>query len=48
MTVPHQSPAASGIGLIGMGGEKRVQLGFNRLRDQFPRNLAQQIRKRVR
>jgi hypothetical protein len=31
-----------------MSGEKRVQLGLNRLRDQVPRTLPQQIRKQVR
>ena len=34
--------------MIGGGGETRVQLGLNRLRDQIPRALAQQIRQRVR
>ncbi len=47
MTMPNQPPAASRIGLIGMGREKSVQLGLNCLRDQFPRALAQQIRQRV-
>jgi hypothetical protein len=41
-----QTAAASPIGLIGMGGEKRVQLGLNRLRDHIQRALAQQIRQR--
>jgi hypothetical protein len=30
-----------------MGVEKRIQFGFNRLSDQIPRTLAQQIRQRV-
>ena len=47
ITMPDQPPAANPIGLIGMGGKKRVQLGLNRLRDQFPRTLAQPIRQRV-
>lgn len=42
-----QPPAASGIRLIGMGGEKHVELGLDRLRDQIPRALAQQIRQRI-
>ena len=47
MAVPDQPPAASGISLIAMGGEKSVQLGLDRLCDQLPRPLAQQIRQRV-
>ena len=47
MTMPDQTAASSGIGLIGMGHEKRAQFRLNRLRDQFPRTLAQQIRQRV-
>ena len=47
MTVPDQALAASGIGLVSMGGEKRVQLGFNRLCNQLPRTLAQQIRRAI-
>jgi|GEM_PF-6822638 len=41
------TPAASGISLIRMGGEKRIQLGLNSLSDQITRPLAQQIRQRV-
>ena len=48
MTVPDQPLAASGIGLVGMGGEKSGHLGLDRLGDQRPRTLAQQIRQRVR
>jgi hypothetical protein len=33
MTVPDQSLAASGIGLVSMGGEKSIQFGLNRLCD---------------
>jgi hypothetical protein len=47
MTMPDQPPAASPICLIGMGGEKHIQLRLDRLRDQIPRALAQQIRQRV-
>jgi hypothetical protein len=46
--VPDQPIAARGISLTGMGGEERIQLRLDRLRDQFPRALAQQIRQRVR
>jgi hypothetical protein len=48
MTVTHQTPAPRSIRLVGMGDEKRIQFGFNRLRDQFPRTLAQQVCERVR
>ena len=47
MTVTHQTPASRRIRLVGMGGEKRIQFGLNRLRDQFPCTLAQQVCKRV-
>ena len=47
MTMPHQTAAASPIGLIGMGGKKRAQFRLNRLRNQIPRTLAQQICQRV-
>jgi len=47
MAMPNQPLAAHAIGLISMGGEKSVQLGLNRLRDQLPRTLTQQIRQRV-
>ena len=47
MTVPDQPPAASGISLISMGGEKTIQLGLDRLCDQLPCALPQQIRQRV-
>ena len=47
MTVTDQTPATRSIGLIGVSGEKRIQLGLDRLRDQIPRTLAQQIRQRV-
>ena len=36
MAMPNQPLAARAIGLISMGGEKSVQLGLNRLRDQPP------------
>ena len=45
--MPDQPPAASGIGLVSMGGEKSIQLGLDRLRDQLPRTQAQQIRQRI-
>ena len=47
MAMPNQPLAARAIGLVSMGGEKSVQLGLNRLRDQLPRTLTQQIRQRV-
>jgi hypothetical protein len=47
MTVTNQMAAARPIGLIGMGHEKRIQLGLNRLRDKIPRALPQQIRQRI-
>ena len=47
MAMPDQTPASSPIGLIGMGGQKHVQLGLDGLRDQLTRPLAQQIRQRV-
>jgi hypothetical protein len=47
MTVTHQTPATRSIRLVGMGGEKRVQFGLDRLRDQITRPLAQQICERV-
>jgi hypothetical protein len=47
MAVPDQPPAASAISLIGMGGGKSVQLGFDRLRDQLACALPEQIRQRV-
>ena len=47
MAMPDQPLATSKIGLISMGGEKSLQLGLDRLRDQLPRTLAQQIRQRV-
>ena len=47
MAMPDQPLATRAIGLISMGGEKSVQLGLNRLRDQPPRTLTQQIRQRV-
>jgi len=45
--VSNKPAAASRIGLIGMSGEKREQLSLNRLRDQIPCSLAQQIRQRI-
>ena len=47
MAMPDQPPAASAIGLVSMGGKKSAQLSLNRLCDQLPRTLAQQIRQRV-
>jgi len=47
MTVTHQTPATRSIRLVGMRGEKRIQLGLERLRDQITRPLAQQICARV-
>ena len=47
MTVTDQTAATRRIGLIGMGSEKHVQLRLDRLRDQLPRKVAQQIRQRV-
>ena len=47
MAVPNQPATTGGIGLIGMGSEKGIQLGLDRLSDQIPRALAQQIRQRV-
>jgi len=43
MTMPDQPLASSGIGLVGMGGEKSIQLGLDRLCDQLPRTQTQQI-----
>jgi len=48
MAVPDQPPAASAIGLVSMGGKKRVQFSLHGLRDQLTRTIAQQIRQRVR
>ena len=47
MAMANQAASASLIGLIGMGSEKGIQLGLNRLSDQIPRALAQQIGQRV-
>jgi len=47
MAVPDQPPAASGNSLIGMSSQKPVQLGLDRLRDQLPCALSQQICERV-
>ena len=47
MAVPDQPLAASAIGLVSMGGEKSVQLGLDRLRDQIPSAPAQKIRQRI-
>ena len=40
MSMADQTAAAICIGLTGMCGEKRVQFGLNRLRDQIARALA--------
>jgi len=37
MAVPDQPPAASGIGLVSMGGGKSALPGLDRLCDQLPR-----------
>ena len=47
VAMPDQSPAASGIGLIRMRGEKSVQLGLDRLCNQLPSAPAQKIRQRI-
>jgi len=47
MAMSDQPPAASHIGLIGMGCEKHVQLRLDRLSDEIPGALAQQFRQRV-
>jgi len=44
MAVSDQTLATSKVGLISIGGKKFVQLGLDRLRNQLPRALAQQIR----
>jgi len=45
--MPDQSLAANVIGLISMACKKRVQFGLDRLCNQLPSTLAQQIRQRV-
>jgi hypothetical protein len=47
MAMADQPLAASAIGLISMSGEKSGHLGLDRLCDQLPRTLAQQIRQRI-
>ena len=42
MAMPDQPLATSGIDLVSMGGEKRVQLSLDRLNDQIQHPLAQQ------
>jgi len=47
MTVPDQSLAARNIGLVNVGGNKRVSLSLYGLRKQLARSLTQ-VRQRVR
>ena len=40
VAVPDQPPAAGGIGLISIGGEKSGHLGLDRMCNQLPSTLA--------
>jgi len=47
MPVPDQPSSAGRVGLTVRHMKKCIQIGFDRLSDQFPCSVAKQIRERV-